>query len=178
MKYLPTRAIEDRAAKVLQKAEALRAPVPVDLVAHRLGLVVEATTLGDDVSGVLVVRDGKGTIGVNQTHPSVRQRFTIAHEIGHYVLHRERSSLFIDKSYTAVYRDTRSSKGDDRPEIQANQFAAALLMPRELVLAEVEKHGFDLGDEAALERLAEKFQVSLQAMTYRLSNLGIFPSTG
>jgi Zn-dependent peptidase ImmA (M78 family) len=176
VKYLPTKTIEARAAEVLQKTDALRIPVPVDLVAHRLGLVVEPASLGEDVSGVLVVDGDHGTIGVNKAHPPVRQRFTVAHEIGHFILHRDRSGLFIDKGYTAVYRDSTASKGEERGEIQANQFAAALLMPQDLLVEAVEHRGFDLGDEEALADLAREFQVSLQAMTYRLSNLAIFPS--
>jgi Zn-dependent peptidase ImmA (M78 family) len=177
MRYLPAKTIEARATSVLRDANALRVPVPVELVAHRLGLIVEPSALGDDVSGLLVVRDGRGTIGVNQGHPPVRQRFTVAHEIGHYMLHRTSSNLFIDKAYTAVYRDTQSSTGEERAEIQANHFAAALLMPADLLLPAIRGSGFDLADEEALEMLAEKFQVSLQSLSYRLSNLGIFPTS-
>ena len=177
MKYVPAKTIEAKAVSVLREANALRIPVPVELVAHRLSLVVEPSMLGEDVSGVLVVGDGSGTIGVNQAHPPVRQRFTVAHEIGHYVMHRASSDLFIDKGYTAVFRDTKSSTGAERAEIQANHFAAALLMPAELLLPEIRRSGFDLADEDALGTLAEKFQVSTQSMSYRLSNLGIFPSS-
>lgn len=176
MRYLSTQAIENKAREVLRETRTSQLPVPVDLVARRLGLVVEPVPLGDEISGLLVVRDGKGTIGVNRSHSLVRQRFTIAHECGHYVLHRDGSELFIDKGYTAVYRDARSSKGGERGEIQANQFAAALLIPRELVLEEIRNNNFDLGNEAVLEDLAKEFQVSLSAMSFRLSNLGIFPS--
>jgi len=54
--------------------------------------------------------------------------FTIAHEIGHFILHHGESDLFIDTTYVA-FRDSESTKGENRAEIQANQFAAALLMP-------------------------------------------------
>lgn len=174
MKYRSKKSIEQRAVQLLEEHGAMRAPVPVELIAHRLGLVVESAALGNDVSGLLVVKDGRGTIGVNQTHVPVRQRFTIAHEIGHYVLHREEAELFIDKGYAAARRDRTTSTGEDYGEIQANAFAAALLMPEPLVSAEVDRLAFDLGDEDALEALADKFQVSLQAMTFRLSNLEIF----
>lgn len=176
MRYMTTKEIEDQAAQLLERAQALRLPVPVELVAHRLGLTVEPAPLGEGVSGVLVISDGSATIGVNQSHPAVRQRFTVAHEIGHYLLHRKSGDLFIDKAYTAVFRDTKSSAGEDRIEVQANLFAAALLMPQDLVLREIRHCKFDLGDEDALEQLAATFNVSQQAMSYRLSNLGVFPS--
>lgn len=176
MKYLPMETIEAQAMQVLHRADAVGIPVAADVVAERLGLMVELVPLGEEISGVLVIEKGKGMIGVNEAHPHTRQRFTIAHEVGHFVLHGAEIQLFIDKRYTAVYRDRRSSAGEDRNEIQANQFAAALLMPKELLLGRIRARDFDLGDEYSLASLAAEFEVSSQAMTYRLSNLGIFES--
>lgn len=169
-----TNAIEDKAKTILQKTNSYYLPVLVDVVAHRLGLKVEAVQLGENVSGLLVLVGGKGTIGYNSSHPEVRQRFTIAHEIGHYILHQGQDSLFIDKKYGAVYqRNELSSSGEDSREIQANGFAAALLMPADLVEEEFATSEFDLGDEYALIELARKFKVSSQAMAFRLANLGL-----
>lgn len=179
MKYLKTEEIESRATQLLASLDAMDIPVRIDVIAHRLGLSVEYVPLGEEVSGVLVIDNQQGTIGINKTHPSVRQRFTLAHEIGHYVLHKGQS-LFIDKKYTAIYRDSRSSSGEMRLEIQANQFAAALLMPRRLLerrLLENEKtKGLDLGDDFMMKSLANDFEVSMQAMAYRLSKLDLFSS--
>ncbi len=169
----PNIRIEAQASQILHRTKCLCFPVPVDLVAQRIGLQVEEATLGEDVSGVLVIENGKGTIGYNNSHPLVRQRFSIAHEIGHFILHQKQGQLFIDKTYKIFLRDQRSSSGENLQEIQANQFAAALLMPEELLRQEVIDIGFDLGDEAALDALADKFQVSNQAMSFRLSNLNI-----
>lgn len=165
---------EHRAESLLQRCSITDAPVPVESVALHLGLQIEPAKLGDDVSGVLVVADGRGVIGVNSDHSAVRQRFSVAHEIGHFVLHRDAQELFIDKTYFAAFRDGRSSTGEDRREREANGFAAALLMPARLVKEAVVHHRFDLGDEAALDALARMFQVSRQAMTFRVANLGIF----
>jgi Zn-dependent peptidase ImmA (M78 family) len=143
------------------------------MVARGLGLQVESTTLGEDISGVLVIEGGRGTIGYNAAHPSVRQRFSIAHEIGHFVLHEGHGPLFIDKKYTVYRRDPRSSSGENLQEIEANQFAAALLMPRALLRREAAEVHFDLADEATLDALAKKFDVSLQAMSIRLMNLNL-----
>ena len=151
--------------------------MPVDIVAHRLNLEVEAAPLGEGVSGVLVVNDKAGTIGYNATQSVVRQRFTIAHEIGHYILHaaEAKDPLFIDKQYTASYRrDAASAKGEDIQEIQANSFAASLLMPEDLLLQELERMRFDMVDEDALIQLSDKFEVSTQAMSIRLGGLGVF----
>ncbi len=166
--------IDARAEDILRQTGMLRVPVDVELVAHRLNLRTEAAPLGENVSGLLVVEKGHGVIGYNVTQALVRQRFTIAHEIGHFVLHRrdDPSALFIDTHYIVYRRDAQSSTGEDRREREANRFAAALLMPATLLHAEIQKQPFDFGDEEMLTELASKFQVSTQAMSIRLSNLG------
>jgi len=172
MKYVPTEALEQRANDVLTSLNAYDLPVPLEVVAHRLGLVVERVPLGEGISGVLVVSEGRGRIGVNSEQPTVRQRFTIAHEIGHFLLHREDSDLFIDKTYVA-FRDSESAKGEERAEIQANQFAAALLMPAQLVQRELSDELVDLAATDTIDQLAARFGVSVQSMAFRLENLGL-----
>ena len=124
-------------------------PVPIHHVAERLNLTLEATALGDKVSGMLVVQGNEGSIGYNSAHARVRQRFTISHEIAHYLLHARRSGkaqLFIDKQIT-YRRDEQSSTGMDSDEIEANKLGAALLMPRDLVQQEVRAQDLDLDDK-------------------------------
>jgi Zn-dependent peptidase ImmA (M78 family) len=139
-----------------------------------LNLKTEASVLGDDISGLLVVENKRGAIGYNSTHARVRQRFTVAHEIGHYVMHVKNSTqsrLFIDR-YVA-FRDDESSVGNDWEEVEANAFGAALLMPARLVREEIKKRRLDLDDEDDLSDLAKRFHVSTSAMSYRLVNLGL-----
>jgi Zn-dependent peptidase ImmA (M78 family) len=111
------------------------------------------------------------TIAVNKTHHPNRQRFTIAHECGHLHLHADQGDrLWVDKSYsTIVYRDSTSSTGDKLAEIQANQFAAGLLMPESLLNEDMTQ---DLSD-VDISRLAVRFRVSEQAMSLRLVSLGM-----
>lgn len=169
---------EARATEVLQELRIREAPIPVEQVALKLGLQVERATLGDDVSGLLVVQDGHGVIGVSSAQALVRQRFTIAHEIGHFLLHKEKMPVFIDKQffkpYLAAFRDSTSSTGEDRMEREANSFAAALLMPASMVRHAIAELGVDFADEDAIDELAKRFQVSRQAMTFRVANLAIF----
>lgn len=168
--------IEEMAEQTLRDTGTYRVPVAIDVVAHRLRLSIEAAALGEDVSGMLIVENGRGAIGYNASHAPVRQRFTISHEIGHYLLHVPRtgsqSRLFIDRSVT-FRRDENSTTGDDKEEVQANQLGAALLMPSGLVQQEVRKHDLDLDDEDAIAFLAKRFHVSTAAMTNRLINLGL-----
>ena len=60
----------------------------VEAIAEKLGAEVIFDKLGDDVSGLLVREADRVVIGVNDAHPETRQRFTIAHELGHLVLHQ------------------------------------------------------------------------------------------
>jgi Zn-dependent peptidase ImmA (M78 family) len=122
---------------------------------------------------MLVVDGDQGAIGYNSAHARVRQRFTISHEIAHYLLHARRSGkaqLFIDKQVT-YRRDDQSSAGVNREEIEANQLGAALLMPRGLVQQEIQARDLDLDDSEAIDLLAKRFQVSTAAMSNRLQNL-------
>jgi Zn-dependent peptidase ImmA (M78 family) len=173
VKYIAPDAIAKFASDLLERYSVTEPSVPVERLAHDLGLTVEYTDLGDEISGVLVMADDSATIGVNDSQPPVRQRFTIAHEIGHYILHRNWSELFIDKEYEARFRDSRSSRSKHPEEIQANMFAAALLMPENFLKAIVEENAIDIGDDEQVAKLAELFQVSLAAITYRMTNLGI-----
>ncbi len=165
--------LEERAENTLRDTESYKVPVPIHLVAQRLNLTLEATALGDKVSGMLVVQGDQGAIGYNSAHARVRQRFTISHEIAHYLLHARKSGkaqLFIDKQVT-YRRDESSSAGVNSEEIEANQLGAALLMPRGLVQQEVRAQDLDLDDSEAIDLLAKRFQVSTAAMSNRLQNL-------
>ena len=171
VKYIPPDDIEEYAEDLLEEHDVEELPVPVEWIANQIGLIVEYEEFGNDVSGVLVLEEDYGVIGVNSAHSSVRQRFTIAHEIGHYCLHREWSDVFIDSEFEPRYRDNRSSRGKNPEEIQANKFAAALLMPESFLAAYFAESGIDIGDDDQVEELAEEFEVSVTAMTYRLANL-------
>src|SRR6188474_1010378 len=122
-----------RARELLRKYDMKRAPIDAYALARQMPEVrsVEELELDDDLSGALLPVDaGKWLIVVNTLHSETRRRFTVAHEIGHLLLHQ----------YTAPHadrrmklRDARSSEGSALEEIEANQFASELLMPSELV---------------------------------------------
>ena len=166
-------APDRRAAELLRKLGLKRVPVDIHSVAEHLGAKVVYEDLDDDVSGLLLCEDGVSTIAINrQQHPN-RQRFTLAHECGHLHLHADRSDrLWVDK--TLFFRDASSSTGDHRAEIEANQFAAGLLMPGESVLSAFEPH-LEITD-ADIVRVALRFEVSERAMTVRLISLGLIAS--
>ena len=168
-------SLEAKAEKTLRDTDTFRVPVRIDHVAQRLNLTMEAGALGDNVSGMLMIKGERGAIGYNSAHARVRQRFTIAHEIAHFLLHAKRGGkpqLFID-SFMSFRRDATSSTGAERDEVEANQLGAALLMPRSLVEKELRSNDLNLDEDEAIDFLARRFQVSHAAMTNRLLNLNV-----
>jgi Zn-dependent peptidase ImmA (M78 family) len=127
-----------------------------------------------DLSGFLLrdTRRNAAVIGVNKNHHPHRQRFTIAHEIGHLLLHNV-DELHVDRRDALVVqkRDGTSSTGAVLEEREANFFAAELLLPRTLL--EQDLDAIAVLDDEAVKRLASRYEVSVQAMTLRLVNLGI-----
>ena len=162
------------AQRVLNDHGVVGPKVPVEKIAAKYANIVYQS-LDSEISGILVpLERDRWAIIVNSDHIEVRQRFTIAHELGHLLLHGY-DTPHADRSFK--FRDTRSSEGTAIDEIQANQFAAELLMPRTVLVREVGSRTFDhaVDDDPAFEllvnRLAKKFGVSKQAMTIRLSSL-------
>ncbi len=168
--------IESRAEKLLSESGALTIPVNLNLCASFLNITLNRAILEDDVSGFLLLEGDTANIGYNHTHKEHRFRFTIAHEIGHFILHKKNARLFVEKSQKReekiMFRDSSSSTGEYIKEREANSFAAALLMPRKAVESKVALSN-KVYDEDLIDELAEEFNVSRQAMGIRLSNLGI-----
>lgn len=172
-KYI-TRIADD----VLREHGTDELPIDVVKIAKRLGAQVRLSRASDDLSGFMLRDDGTGqvVIGVNAEHPPPRRRFTIAHELGHLLLHpAERVHVDRGLRVTLKLRNSKSSEGTDIEEREANLFAAELLMPKRLILDHIEKYGSD-DAESVLPLLAKRFGVSQQAMTIRLTNLGLVVS--
>jgi Zn-dependent peptidase ImmA (M78 family) len=165
---------ETEATRLLaETGQSTKAPIDIEAIARHLRAQVVEEKLDRSVSGMLY-RDGdQVVIGVNSAHVDRRRRFTVAHEIGHLVLHKGRP-LVLDH-VRVNFRDANSSTASDLEEIQANAFAAEVLMPRDQVIASAKRLLEDrtATDAAILKYLAQGFDVSDQAMEYRLINLGL-----
>lgn len=149
-----------------------RLPVEVEAIAAGLGIDVRLEDLDDVVSGLLML-DGRGPlVAINRGHHPNRRRFTIAHEIGHFRLHRQRTRFFLDASPIFFRRDD-APPGNPRMEWEANRFAAELLMPTEAMRSLIEADPIDIFDEIDVRGLADKLAVSSQALTIRLAELGL-----
>jgi len=159
------------ATRILAQFSITAPPVPVEKIAKQLGAILQYAPLDDELSGMAYVKDGHPIIGVNAMHHPNRQRFTIAHEIAHLVLHRDyiTAQVHVDKAFT-LKRDPVAASGTDALEIEANAFAAQLLMPADWV-----KQAFatelELDDETALSVVARKFRVSTSAIQNRIMQM-------
>ena len=169
---------EKEASTLINKYKLKQAPIAVADIAKNIGINVVPYDLGEGVSGILVVEANKATIGYSKSDSKTRQRFTIAHELGHFILHHKNNQseqLFVDKDFLVKYRGYQKyTQADLLHEQQANAFAAELLMPKSLVEAElIKKDYMDFTESELIETLSKVFDVSVIAMSYRLANLNI-----
>ncbi len=158
------------------KLEGTKIPIE-DIAEKQCGICVVREDLPDEISAVLSVDEDlqAPTILVNENHHPKRQRFSIAHEVGHYVLHKTKGT-HIDNDKKTFFRDADSQKAIYPIEIEANRFAAEMLMPTAMVKRELEKYEGKLldaeDDDDPIANLADAFQVSSLAMSLKLQNLG------
>lgn len=151
------------------------APIKIEKIIKEQGLKLVPYE-EDGVSGILMVEKNSATIGFAINEPKERQRFTKAHELGHFLLHRG-GNLFIDKKSMSMYRPANTGPSSDWQEWEANEFAACILMPEHLVRDEMKKIQIDYADDELgntwIKELADKFEVSVSAMSIRISKLGL-----
>lgn len=136
-------------------------PVPIEAIIQDIGLPLSYEAMGDNISGYIERQNGGYRIVVNSRHAETRRRFTAAHELGHFIYHRDLLGEGVGDN--RAYR----TEGTDRPnanirpihERQANSFAANVLMPRHRLT--------DVAGESVAS-LAARFNVSQEAMRIRL----------
>jgi Zn-dependent peptidase ImmA (M78 family) len=169
------RRVDSAAARLLADHGFSKAPVDVEALARANGVVVVRRRFEDaDVSGILFRDTHHQVIGVNSAHSLLRQRFTIAHELGHWTLHPGRE-LILDVPVRVNLRDKTSSMASDLEEIEANAFAAALLMPEQMIRDRLNQlpPTTRREPEATASALSKVFKVSTAALNFRLINLGL-----
>ena len=167
---LDARAATDMAERTLDLLGISTSPTPVDKLARRLGVQVRYTPFDGDISGMAHISDGIDVIGINNLHHPNRQRFTLAHELGHLILHPAELARGLHLDRGPLFRNAVSAEGTSALEVSANAFAAELLMPSRL-LNQLLEPGFDLDDEEQVGKLARRFRVSVAAMYFRLNRI-------
>jgi len=173
----------EAAANRLLKQYGIERP-PIDPVglAKQEGIVVVYEPMPADTSSLLLRESsGRRVIGVNARHAESRKRFSVAHEIGHALLHFDakapsKSEAAVSRPLEVLFRDGLAQQGTDEVEIDANVFAASLLMPAQLLRPAFRDALQGQGPRSlvrVIERLARDFDVSEQALRYRLINLNL-----
>lgn len=169
--------IEKLTLGILSQLNIGKAPIDLEKIADSYKINLTCYDLGDEISGMLVLNGEHATIGFNCNNIPQRQRFTIAHELGHYFLHKPKGNdVFIDKDFLVrIYRgDKTYTDRETKQEQEANAFAAALLMPKSFIDAEIRKKElFHLNETDLINELSRTFDVSVAAMSFRLTNIGV-----
>lgn len=159
--------IEQKAEEILEISGKREIPVPVEEIAKHFNLRIGKAP-SEEYSGLLLRKDNSALIGVNNSESPRRQRFTIAHELGHFFLHPT-NEAFVD------YRKSENKPRTPK-EREADVFAATLLMPRKEITNDFTKimSGMTFDKEhfdSAVSVLAAKYDVSDDAMRIRLVTL-------
>jgi Zn-dependent peptidase ImmA (M78 family) len=160
--------IETKAYEVLKRHMLTTVPVDLVTLAEREGITINNARFDDDdTAGMIIKRGGDVSILVKGDDRPYRKQFTIAHELGHYFLHLTDDGEYIDKDANLFRRQPGEGTTPERGrEIQANMFAASLLMPEGEVRRYWQKYH-------SIGKLARIFNVSEEAMGYRVDSLGL-----
>lgn len=157
------------ATQVLETYWNNTAPIDPEKIAKNIGIIVEYKPLGDKISGLIKKNSSQQIeIHINKLFSEERQRFIIAHELGHY-FSSEDFEQFEDRDNLLAIDLLKNSKDEffDYEERNANKFAAELLMPKIAI-----DYMLKTGKAGTIGELAKIFKVSLSVMNIRLINLG------
>lgn len=142
---------------IFQQCPHLKAPIPVEQIAQRVGICEIQPLPGDseNIEGMLCSEPAKdcGVIFFNKSRPIGRQRFTIGHELGHFLLPTHASG---ERKCTA----SDLKKNSNTEESEANEFAQKLLLPSHLLTPEINDQSFNI---ELVNRLSVLFQMSFEA---------------
>ncbi len=160
-KNFSTKSIEETVETLINDYN-LTPPINLESICKNLNIKIKEVDFDDGLSGMLT----KQTIYLSTNIHENRKRFTLAHELGHYLIHKKQ-----DNSYKGVrFRSEHIASQEKNEEREANHFASLLLIPTKFINDEI-KDLQEISEEFILE-LAKKYQVSSIAMTIRLEKLG------
>ncbi|MEK7070802.1 MAG: ImmA/IrrE family metallo-endopeptidase [Patescibacteria group bacterium] len=152
----------DQAMSLIKMTGITHAPIDVEKVAQRLGFTIIEADFPDNYSGEIFIEGNVKSIGINKNHNSSRKRFSIAHELGHYLNAHQN---FDDGGEMLDDINFDFTNPIHRQEKEANMFAAELLMPKDFLIKDLNEFGLDIN------KLKEKYDVSEQSMWIRLTSL-------
>lgn len=140
-------------------------PVKLGALAKELGIQVKLSSLPMNCSGLIHKVGNEYEIKVNRHETRERQRFTLAHELAHFLLHRH----IVDSKDEGIKDDVLYRSGEAKQiEYEANRLAADLIMPKNEIRKRLSRKGLQLSEEL-IENLANEFGVSKAAMEIRVA---------
>jgi Zn-dependent peptidase ImmA (M78 family) len=162
----PSREYLNLPAAVRQEIDGFLAEHPVKLgaIAERLGVKVLLSTLPRGTSGQIGHEDGDFVIRINRHEAKHRQRFTLAHELAHFLLHRDRVVAEGGWSENVLLR---APNQPIQIEYEANRLASDLVIPSHLLAQATSDYTGPMTSEV-IEDLARRFGVSTAAMEIKL----------
>lgn len=148
-----------KAFDLLRTAGITEPPIDLEKIAKLLGFNILSFPFPESRKGTVLIEEGVRAIGVNESYSDSAQRFTIAHEIGHFVNgHQHVENTFSNDN-------TRFYSRYFQQEREADLFASELLMPKDFLIQDIAMAGLDL------DKLRKKYLVSEEAMRIRLKTL-------
>ena len=158
--------IDEKDLKIIKSLQENVMCVPIVKLCKEFGINVYMTNTETGISGAIIEKDNIYTIYVNMYEPRTRQRFTVAHELSHFLLHKDKIqgnlTDMVSTINTKIMYRSRLSNGI---EAEANQLASEILMPNTLIDKYLE-NGVNTYKE-----LADRLEVSESALRKRLKNL-------
>lgn len=162
--------------RLLSLAQISEPPVAVEQVAQLKGIPVRFVPYESSLSGLLLWEGGQPVIGINALHDKFQQRFAIAHELAHVEL-RHHTGIHIDRNFPFPLNVQQTSLKIDPAECEASIVAAGFLMPTAMLMADLNEKTIDYLDEAYVQSLAQRYEVSAHTMLLRLTQVQLFSLT-
>lgn len=149
--------VRESARQLLEQAKINTYPIKIrDVLKVVHNLHIDSAELEDEISGMQAIVGENIYIRYNKNHPTIRKRFTVSHELAHAFL-----------GHTSGCRYGSNLESKDPSEIEANQFAAELLMPLSMLKEAIKK-------SKTVSSLAYDFWVSKEAMSWRVKDTRLF----
>lgn len=165
--FTPQQLVEE----IFRQCPDIKAPIPIDEIARAVGIVSINPMPTEDVEGMLVADNVKssGVIFYKESSPLGRQRFTIGHELGHYLL------LHHGPEQSCTPNDIKFGSSSDSLkalESEANQFSQLLLMPDVLISRAINSSTLSM---ELLKSISDNFEMSFEAIANKCSSLSNTP---
>ena len=143
--------------------------MPIEVIVRSKNIILKEEDIGGSDGRILIVGDAAVITINSKISFDPKKRFAIAHELGHFLLHRDKGKLFNDDEVSLAqwYHNNYIAE-----EIEANEFASELLMPSELFSEECKDKVFN---PSVVDYLAERFRVSKTAAILKFVEYGNYP---